>query len=182
MKQDVKHIFLTGEKQVGKSTALGKVLETLCEQGYRVGGFQTLPFSIHNKRRGFYMHSLMERENDVNDIPIALCFHTANGMRRMGITETFDCFGADLLREALTDADIIWMDELGRLEKEATQFNQAVVECLNRGKHIVGVLQKTNREFLQEIASREDVMVLEVTIENRNEIAKKVLEALGEML
>ncbi|MCR5665609.1 MAG: nucleoside-triphosphatase [Eubacterium sp.] len=181
MEHEIKHIFLTGEKQVGKSTVLGNVLDALQERGYRVGGFQTLPFFIDGNRRGFYLHSLGDTPEGMNDIPVAVCFHSKKGPSGIGITEAFNRFGAGMLKDALDNADILWMDELGRLEGDAYEFNKTVVECLDRAPHVIGVLQKVKRAFLQEIALREDVMVIEVTTDNRNEMANMVLDALGAM-
>ena len=50
-----RHIFLTGEKQIGKSTIWKKVLEELNVE-YR--GFITCPYELNGEKKGFYMHAL----------------------------------------------------------------------------------------------------------------------------
>lgn len=161
------HIFLTGERQVGKTTLLHHVLEDL---GRTPSGFETRPYYIADRIKGYYMHSLVPCEE--NDIPISIRHRTDASMP---ILLAFDDFGALVLRNSRTDAsDMILMDELGILEEQAEEFKREVFSCLNGEKQVIGVVKKADSPFLNQIRSREDCLVLELTVENRGEIYNKL--------
>ena len=97
------------------------------------------------------------------------------------MTESFNIFGTELLHLAQQDGGFIMMDELGIFERDASAFRQAVVECLDRECHVLGVLQKADDPFLEEILNRPDVLVFTVTLENRDELVQPVLDALAQL-
>ena len=51
-----RHLFLTGEKQVGKSTLLRELLR---RAGLSCGGFEPRPLMADGVRRGFILPSLL---------------------------------------------------------------------------------------------------------------------------
>ena len=70
------------------------------------------------------------------------------------------------------------MDELGRLEREAAQFCAQVLACLDSGKRVLGVLQACDAPLVCAVRAREDVSVIEVTPENREEVLDRLCRAL----
>ena len=156
-----RHLFLTGDRQVGKSTLLRHALQAC---GLRPAGFETRPFFLGGRRMGYVLHATGPLpEGYGNDTPI--CVFPAS--RPVAIPEVFDGFGAALLR-TVRDEPLILMDELGRLERSAPVFQAAVIDCLDGPGHVVGVLQKTDQPLLRQIAARADTLVLTVTPENRD--------------
>ena len=172
----IRHIFLTGEKQVGKSTLWRRVL---AQSGIAPGGFQTLEYLVNNNFRGYRLHCLGPvPEQFGNDVPISVF------LRRkchLPVPESFNLYGTELLRLAREQGGFVMMDELGIFEKDASAFRQAVVECLNSDCHVLGVLQKADDSFLEEILNRSDVLVFTVTEENRNDLVQPVLDALVQL-
>jgi molybdopterin-guanine dinucleotide biosynthesis protein MobB len=164
-----KHIFLTGEKQVGKSTLL-MYLKSQIHVSY--AGFETHPYETDGVRRGFVMHSLKPSDYYFNDIPISVRIAQSASVP---VVETFEKFGAHILREAKKTDGIVMMDELGKFEEEAHLFQREVHACLNEARLVLGVLQKTNREFVRSVAKRNDVLVYEVTKENREALKEELL-------
>ena len=174
--ENIRHIFLTGEKQVGKSTLWKKVLE---RSGISPTGFQTLEYLVNDSFRGYRLHSLGRIPADLgNDVPVSVFLRRK---LHLPVTESFDIFGTALLNLALEDGGYILMDELGIFEKDASAFRQAVVECLNGDCHVLGVLQKADDPFLEMILNRPDVLVFTVTVENRNMLAESILEAIEQL-
>ena len=172
----IRHIFLTGEKQVGKSTLWRKVI---AHSGVSPSGFQTLEYLVNDSFRGYRLHSLGPvPEQFGNDVPISVFLR-----RRMHlpVSESFELFGTELLRLALQEGGCILMDELGSFEKNAPAFRQAVLNCLNGNCHVLGVLQKADDPFLEEIMNRPDVLVFTVTQENRDDLVQPLLEALNQL-
>ena len=174
--ETIRHIFLTGEKQVGKSTLWRKVLE---RSGICPSGFQTLEYLVNGNFRGYRLHSLgAVPEQFGNDVPVSVFLRRK---LHLPVSESFDIFGTELLRLALEDGGYVLMDELGIFERNAADFRQAVVDCLDGDCHVLGVLQKADDPFLEAILNRPDVQVFTVTVENRDALVEPLLEALKQL-
>ena len=175
--ETIRHIFLTGEKQIGKSTLWAKVLE---RSGICPTGFQTLEYLVNGCFRGYRLHGLGRvPEQFGNDVPISVFLRRK---LHLPVTESFNIFGTALLRLALEDGGFILMDELGIFERSAGDFRQAVSDCLNGDCHVLGVLQKADDPFLEAILNRPDVLVFTVTKENRDELVEPLLDALAQLI
>jgi molybdopterin-guanine dinucleotide biosynthesis protein MobB len=166
---DRKHIFLTGRKQVGKSTALKKVIEQLQES---VEGYQTLPYEINGQTKGFYLHNLKPMDEYENDSPVCI---RVGQQKNQSIPETYETLGVEILKNVDKNA-VILLDEIGKLENRAFEFQQEVFRCLNTSRQVLGVLQRTNGVLVEAISKRSDVVVLTVTEENRDEMPERILK------
>ena len=161
-------LFLTGRPGVGKTTLLLRVLEGIKA---RAGGFYTQEVREGGKRIGFRIRSLSGEEGTL----------ARKGLRspcRVGSygvdVETLEKIGVRALRNAMAEAELIVVDEVAAMELCSERFREAVVEALNSGKPVLGVLQRKAHPFLDEIRSRPDVRVLEVTEGNREEVLEEV--------
>jgi len=156
------HLFLTGEKGVGKSTLVRLLLE-----GKRTGGFFTRRVEGVMERPSVH---LLRPGKDAPG-PENLLFYCGGGAdwRR------FDELGCAALAEA-GDWDVLAMDELGPHEAQALRFRKAVLETLDGGIPVVGVLQRADSEFLRNIANHPRVRVVEITRENRDEMREILLK------
>ena len=171
--EQYRHIFLTGEKRIGKSTVWKNVLE---RSGLQPAGFLTLPYDVNGRFRGFCLHALHPVSGEMgNDVPISVQFKAGT---HIGIAESFDVFGTQLLRSAVSCSQLILMDELGKFERNAHDFQQAVTDCLDSPATVIGVLQHTDNAFLDQIRQREDVLILTVTEENRNLLPNRIIALL----
>ena len=162
-----KHLFLTGRKQVGKSTTLRKLLEGRDAQ---TGGFLTVRLKTPD---GASIH--MIRPGETEFMPENQLFYKHKGQMFIE-PDRFDRLGGAILAQS-RDADLILMDELGPAESESAGFQQAVRECLDGDIPVYGVLQIGESAFLDEIKARSDVCVITVTEENRVQLAEKLLNA-----
>lgn len=157
----VRHIFLTGEKQIGKSTILQKVLR---EYEKSVGGFYTVrtneflgnQYSVHLLKAG-------ETSRITEENFLFLC-----GEKDDMVEKRFDWIGCQALEDA-QHCSLIVMDELGPHEEKAEKFVAAVNELLNGEAPILGVLQKTAGCCWPQFAAHPAVKILEITKENRND-------------
>ena len=163
-------LFLTGTRQVGKSTALRMALAA---SGKRYGGVMTRFDTRHGERRLYLLpYSLSEALPE--DVPeSAVCARMGAGGRRAD-PAVFDTLGAALLREAMADeaVDILVIDELGFLEGSAGAFKNAVCEVLRGGKPVLGVV----REGLGAWSEAPLGEIIEVTEGNRDEIPGEIVE------
>ena len=157
-----KHLFLTGEKQVGKSTLLRKLIE---QKHLDCAGFETQAFYLGNERRGFTLHGRVEMPPFENDCIV--CARIGE-KKSAPVLETFNQNGVTILQKSLeSTSPYILMDELGRLESKAQEFCVQVLRTLDGEKRVLGVLQKCNSLLIREIMDRPDVTVLTITPENR---------------
>lgn len=163
-----RHIFLTGKKQVGKSTILKTVLHKL---EVPLCGYCTLPYEIGGLRKGFYLHSLMQMNRFENDSPISIRTGEKNSYP---LTETFETLGVSVLEQSLRAKRWMLADEIGKLERDARVFQETFFRCLDEKELVLGVLQDKDTAFIHAIKSRPDVEVWTVTEENREALAAKL--------
>ncbi|MBQ7786530.1 MAG: hypothetical protein IJ381_10380 [Clostridia bacterium] len=165
-----KHLFLTGDKQVGKSTLLRRFI---AEKQLDCTGFETRAFYLNSERRGFTLHGRVEMPPYEND---CICCARVGEKKSVPVLPVFDENGVAILQKSLSSpAPFILMDELGRLEKSAVTFIDQIYACLDSHKRVLGVLQKCNSDHVKMISKREDVTVLTVTTENRDELLSRLL-------
>lgn len=164
-----RHIFLTGEKQVGKSTLWQSVLARL---NLACAGFETRLLTLDGYRRGFLLHGRVDMDPAWNDCVVSV----RTGPRKsVPVLDVFNENGVEILRRSLdAPAPYLLMDELGKLERRAEAFCAQVRACLDSEKRVLGVLQQCGSPLVSEIAARPDVTLLQVTVENRDAL----LEAL----
>lgn len=160
-----RHLFLTGDKQVGKSTLLRKLIEL---KQLECSGFETQAFYLNGERRGFTLHGRVEMPPYEND---CICCARIEEKRSVPVLPVFEENGMKILKYSLaSDSPYILMDELGRLERQAEGFIAGIFACLNSDKRVLGVLQKCSSAHVEAIAARDDVTVLNVTPENRESL------------
>ena len=160
----VNHVFLTGKKQIGKSTFLKKVLAVYpkCPAGFytvRTNAFLETSYSGH-----LFSAKLPEKQRiPTEENLLFLCGNPAYDP-----IERFNRLGCAALLHSDAPSLMI-MDELGPNEGKALDFQRAVFSALDGSVPILGVLQKTEAPFLTKIRHHPQVHVFEITEENRND-------------
>ena len=164
-------IFLTGERGVGKSTALRRALAG-CGRG--IGGFMTdFGDSRYEEDKTLWLLPWGERPDFSRG---EVCARLGPGGRQV-YPEVFDRLGAKLLRRAEEDpaCGLILMDELGFLESEAGDFRAEVLSVLAGSKPVLGVV----RQGLGVWGDAPLGEVWTVTEENRDAIAARLRRLLA---
>lgn len=165
-----RHLFLTGAKQVGKSTLLRRLIQ---EKSLDCAGFETRVFFIDGERRGFTLHGHVEMPPYENDCIV--CARIGEKLS-VPVPQTFNTNGVAILRRSLdAPAPFLLMDELGKLERSADAFCAQVLATLDGEKRVLGVLQKCESPLIDAITARHDVTVLTVTEENRDALLHELL-------
>ena len=149
------HVLLTGRVQVGKSTALNRFIKA---HGLSADGYRTYWRDPDTLFIGPYGSSA----------PGRIAAVTAN-FKRLPITETFDSYGAGLVRRS-GKKQLIVFDELGRLEIASSAFTGAVLEKFDGDTPILGVIKPERNRFLDAIRAKPNVAVIEVTVDNRDNL------------
>ena len=152
------HLFLTGPKDVGKSTLIRGLL---AEERGPLGGF----FTVKHEGGVYLLPAAQERAFT----PENFLFRCGHG----GDPARFDALGYAALADT-AGCCLLVMDELGPHEAEAALFQAAVFRALNGDIPIIGVLQQAECEFLDRIAHHPQVTVLTVSVENRDALAAEL--------
>ena len=153
-----KHIFLTGEKQVGKSTAVQRFLRLWPG---RADGFLTVS-ELREGGRTLYVSSPDGRRRSL------AARMSRGGPRVLSRPEAFEELGVSLLEESGGPETITLMDEIGFLEASLPRFPAAVLARLDRPEPVLGVLRLDDNPLLRAVAEHPSVTVLTVTEENRD--------------
>ncbi|MGY4686404.1 nucleoside-triphosphatase [Petrotoga sp. DB-2] len=176
-----KNIFLTGFVGVGKSTIISKVIKQL---SLNISGFSVAREGKKNNWNSFYLidaSSLSKdnqpRKNEFN----RFAFRNDYSKNWEINIQVFDKIGVQLLTN-IDHADVVIMDELGRFELTAYQFQKKVKEVLNSDKPVLGVIKDESNAFLDDIRNRKDVQIFRVTLENREEVYKEVLSLIKQII
>lgn len=170
-----KHIFLTGEIQIGKTTVLHKALEQL---DVAVGGFYTGSGSErYQKQRRLYLWDAAGEPVYDEAHCVALL-----GAGRTAFPERFDALGCEALCHARENAELIVMDECGFLERNAAAFQAEVLKTLDGDIPVLGIARLRGADWLDQVRQRPDVLLLTVTEENRDTLAGEVVQLLQNVL
>lgn len=163
------NIFITGERGIGKSTLLNKVIKNVdCS----IGGFIQEKI-FNNKRTVFNVNSLYnlkdsytigiyDKEKEVLD----------SDMR------VFNTISEEILLKSLDNSELIILDELGFMEEKAPLFKDTVFKILNSDTTVLGVLKECDTNFIKQIKMRKDVQVIRINENNRDSIEDKILHML----
>jgi len=173
--------FITGRPGIGKTTVLLRAADGLKARGYRVTGmisrevreggsrvgFEMVDFSTG--RRGWLAHVSQPVGPQVSKYRVNL--------------EDLDNIGAKAVRDAVANAQIIIIDEIGPMELFSTRFKEAVSDALNSHKAVLGTIHfKAQDPLIQTIKAMEDAEILEVNYENRQSLHNLIIDKVTQFL
>ncbi|MEE9236376.1 MAG: NTPase [Thermoplasmata archaeon] len=167
-------IGITGMPNAGKTYALQKVIDMLEAENRKVGGMVTEPIMSEGRRLGFWV---MDWQTKVKRVLASPEISSKVMVGRYGVDlEALEQVGVSAIRSATEEADVIVVDEVGKMEMESETFVEAVKDALDSDKPVILTLHKKSRNpLLQDIRRRDDVRILEVTPVNRNLLPYKIV-------
>jgi nucleoside-triphosphatase len=80
--------------------------------------------------------------------------------------------------EAAVEAELVVVDELGKMELASERFRDAVGELLERPLPVVATAQASRHPFTDRLKRRRDVETLRVTAANRDGLAERLVRRL----
>ena len=151
------NVILTGQRQIGKSTALSRFL---AEYPGTVAGFRTV-FDSRNdpKNRRLLLCSLPEGAAET-------AVTWADGVPQVHLSVFERCVPPLLAQKA----DLFVLDELGKFEGGAAAMRRAVEALFGSACDVLTVVRYDAPDWMGALKSRPDVTVLTVTEENRDDI------------
>ncbi|MGQ0534521.1 MAG: NTPase [Methanobacteriota archaeon] len=175
-------IGITGLPSVGKTRTLLKIIEKLETKEVIVGGMVTESIDEDSQRKGFKITNWLTREEGI------LAHVDIQGDVKVGKfgvdLKALNEIGVQAILQAIREAEVIVIDEVGKMEMESEEFCAAVKAALDCNKPMLMTLHKKSRNpLLQDIRRRDDIRILEVTKINRNLLPYKIEKLLeGEVL
>ena len=167
----MKHIVISGDRGVGKSTLIKHLTEKL---NGPVSGFITKKIKNEDGIGNIYIFPAQIPEKDrvcTEENCVGSCI---DGKMLSRNTQVFEKKGVEILDKIPKDARLIVMDELGFLEKDAVTFQKKVLECLDADTAVLAAIKTKDNEFLTAIREHKNVCVYEINEQNRDELAEKL--------
>ena len=167
-------IFITGLPRTGKSTVLLRVAEMLRARGYKLGGMTSQEIREEGIRVGFEVCDYASGRK-------GWLAHVRQpegprvGKYRVNLHD-LDSVGVAAIMNALRDADIVLIDEIGPMELFSEGFKESVQKAFDGCQTVLGTIHyRTQHSLVNQVKSRKDSAVIEVTLENRAHLPVKVV-------
>lgn len=163
-----KNLFLTGAPSSGKTTVIKKVIQAL---EVPANGFYTEEERSEGKRVGFILFTLDGKKGYLAHQDIPSEFH----IRRFGVSlENIDNIAVPSITPK--EQQVIILDEIGKMECFSEKFKQAAKNALDSPNLVIGTITFGGSDFIQQVKQRDDIEIIEVTLENRNQLPDLILD------
>jgi len=177
-------IFVTGSPGVGKTSVLLRSVNGLKNRGYEIGGMISRDVREGGVRVGF---EIMDFSTGQRGWLAHINQPTGPKISKYRVNLTdLDAIGVSSILDAIGNADIVIVDEIGPMELFSSAFRDVVVQAVESDKPVLGTIHFGLRDSLvNNIKNREDAEIFEVTYENRetlhNLIIDKVVQSLQKL-
>lgn len=158
------NIILTGMKGCGKSTLAEKILD---DYAGSISGFRTVFENRCEDGQALYVESL--------DSSVRFKAAQWGEDGRKTIPIAFDSFAPSLISP---DSELVYIDELGFLEKDSEPLKNAVTAAFDGRQDVLAVIRIDAAGWMQELKARKDCIVLAVTKDNRDAMAAHIVNLL----
>lgn len=164
------HTLIVGERGVGKSTLIRRVLAELeCP----VVGFETkkeTSLATEEKGSPVYIYDAGRPHTHTEENLLGWCKNKRFDSR----VEVFDRY-APKLRAPIPAGSIVLLDELGFMESQAEEFCAAVMELLDGDVPVIAAVKYKDTPFLQAVRSHPKAKCFWIDKENRDALYEEVL-------
>jgi len=104
------------------------------------------------------------------------------GKYHVNLTD-LDVIGVGAILDALQNADILAVDEIGPMEFSSTAFSNALVKAVESSKPMLGTIHYGLRNSrVNSIKTREETEILKVTYKNRENLHNLIANKISEYL
>lgn len=169
------NVLITGKPGVGKTTLIQKIvskLDLFCQ------GFYTREIKQNQgQRSGFEIVTL--------DGQIAVLAHTEYLSRyRVGKyfvnIDNINHVIVPCIESAIEQAQLIIIDEIGKMELLSPQFQRSITRALDCTKPVLGTITISGIPIIKQIKSRQDVYLVTLKRDNHREVYQLIIDLLTE--
>lgn len=165
-------LLITSAPGAGKTTLIRAVI---AELRVRAGGFITEEIRQDGQRVGFRVSALDGRAG-------ILAHASAVTGPRVGRyhvdVPTFEAIGVQALEQAIGEADLIVVDEIGKMELCSPRFAPALEAALASRKPLLGTILQAPHPWLDGLKRRPTVELYRLTGRNRQDLKEALLARL----
>lgn len=154
-------IFLTGERDTGKSSIVDAIA-----QKYGFFGFKTFFDAREN--------SLFIKFSSGETFPVG--YRDEGKMKP--VLFGFDRAACIIEHMYLEDKPLV-IDEIGFLEESSYSFKEAIIKIVQRASRVLCVLRLSDTPFIGRLKGLQGFQTLELTLNNRDRILKEIIENFG---
>ena len=165
------HAFIVGQRGVGKSTLIRRVLQELNRPLF---GFETVKedaLADPVKGSPIYIYDAGKAHIRYQDNLVGYCLNHHAAVELSG----FDRYASRLLSPIPEDC-IIEMDEIGFMESKSEPFCHAILTLLNGSTPVIAAVKDKSIPFLDAVRSHPNARCFYITQENRDALYYEVLE------
>ncbi len=163
-----RHFLITGLPGAGKTTLIRKIADDL--KDLQPAGFYTEEIREGGVRLGFCAISLDGRKQILSHVKIP----SPHRVGRYGV----DVCGFEQFLTRLqlleSQADIIVIDEIGKMECLSLRFRKLITELLNSSRPVVATIALKGGGLIQGIKDRTDCEIFEVKPINRDRLLSDI--------
>jgi nucleoside-triphosphatase len=174
-------ILITGRPGIGKTSILRRTVKELRRRNYEVGGMICREVREGGIRVGFEIMDLSTGQRGwlahVNQ-PTG----PKIGKYHVNLTD-LDVIGVGAILDALQNADILAVDEIGPMELCSAAFSSALVKAVESSKPMLGTIHYgLSNSLVNSIKTREDAEIIKVTRKNREDLHSLIANHISEHL
>lgn len=167
----MRHILVTGRPRTGKTSLIKSLIPHLTS----CGGFYTQEICENSKRVGFEIVTLDGKKGLLAKKGLSSKFRLGS----YGIDiKDLEGIGVKAVEDAIKSKDVIVIDEIGKMELYSERFKRVVLEALDSGRRLLCIIHMEDIPFLKQIKERKDVLLLELTPDNRQDLLEKIKKEL----
>ncbi len=164
-------ILLTGRPGSGKTTVIRHLAELL--PGRAIAGFYTEEIRVAGQRQGFAVRTFSGTTG-------TLAHTKTRSPRRVGrYGVDVEAFERIVLPELARPADVLLIDEIGKMECFSAPFAQAIRELLDRPVPIVATMALHGTGLIAEVKRRPDTELHEVTLRTRDGLPAQLAQRIA---
>ena len=167
--------LLTGSPGSGKTSLIKAALKDFKGEA---GGFYTEELrGSDGTRYGFKLVTLDGKTATLANYH----FKSTDRVGGYGVDiKVMDTLGVAAINDAVVNADVVVIDEIGRMELFSEAFKEAVLRAIASDKKVLGTVMLVHHPFADTVKRLPDVELIPVMRTNNEQVLKEIKEWLGE--
>ncbi len=173
------NVLVTGPPGCGKSTLINNLVERLRVCGFKVGGITTPDIrSTTGQRTGFHICDIATGDKQTM---ASIGFQSEVSVGRYGVNvEAIRTLGVFAINRAIGQADIVVIDEIGKMELIVPEFQRCVIEALDSTKPVLGTIGlHLKSDFITEVKQHPKMTIVKLDRTHQAVVFQHTCELLG---